>query len=546
MDAGRPAKCSLCAASIEDASLLLVCRHHLCLQCAAQSLSRGQQLGKIGNAPMVQCRRCQAVTPVEDDAAAYLEHFFSQRQPDVAASFVSSGPGSSTTQELSSPIIVGSSLPRALLPENGAVPVIFDKESTYDKLMSEIPKAQTKSLSQPLFPAPQKSPPGSGHGSRAPSPVRAIELKTPRPVRTCGQCEERPADLHCEQCDELFCRSCAAAIHRRGAMSKHHLRLHVGTEETAPSSPPYKVATTATVEKTGDPVCIVRKFLRCPVHSEEPLQFFCLTCECECICAECALHGDHRGHEVLNLREAAKHLPEKAGELISNARMRSDELVTVTDRVSKCNNDIDNLVCASREELRRQFEQVQTGLLAEEKALMKEVERCFTEVATILQTGEDGYDGKVRAAEASLRVSHHGEKDAIEALNAFSKLKAVLHAQPAPKRKNISAKELQFQLEQSFKSRLASINSLSVQIDSLWVAVEEVPSAESKTRFAFGGLGSEIDADDWGYAPPTTPRFATAGLCGFSPQQEPSLVLPAPQRSQGQASKWANPARFGN
>merc|ERR1712107_724513 len=59
---------------------------------------------------------------------------------------------------------------------------------------------------------------------------------------------------------------------------------------------------------------------------EEPLQFFCLQCEEECLCAECALHGDHQGHEVENIRSAVHHVPEKAQELISAVRSRLEEL----------------------------------------------------------------------------------------------------------------------------------------------------------------------------------------------------------------------------
>jgi hypothetical protein len=252
---------------------------------------------------------------------------------------------------------------------------------------------------------------------------------------------------------------------------------------------------------------------------------------------------------VLNLRQAAKQLPEKVGDLTSNARMRADELAMVTERVATCNAEIDSLVCASREELRRKIEQVQSGLLAEEMVLTKEVERCFSEVASILQIGDDGFENSVRVAEASLRRSHKIDEDAIEALNAFSRLKSVLHSLPPPKRRNISAMELKIQLEQSFKSRLASINSLSTQIDSLWVAQEEqIPIADSKQRFTFGGFELEAENDYRRNELPTTPRFAAA-IGGFSPEQdmkEPLMVLPLPQRSLGQASRWANPARFGS
>merc|ERR1719240_2554665 len=68
------------------------------------------------------------------------------------------------------------------------------------------------------------------------------------------------------------------------------------------------------------------RFIPCPTHPSEPIQFFCLECETECICAECVVHGEHKGHDVLNVKRAYKNLCGKVDTLSNAARQRIDDL----------------------------------------------------------------------------------------------------------------------------------------------------------------------------------------------------------------------------
>ncbi len=45
---------------------------------------------------------------------------------------------------------------------------------------------------------------------------------------TCCECEDQPADVHCIQCDESFCRPCWGGQHRRGRRSLHKLQPILG------------------------------------------------------------------------------------------------------------------------------------------------------------------------------------------------------------------------------------------------------------------------------------------------------------------------------
>jgi len=439
---------------------------------------------------VVQCRFCRAVTEVDNDAATYLESLRETPDSAAGASFISSGNGSSTTQELDSQVVLaGQTLPRLARHSPDQVqPIILDVQprlQPFPAAANPGTGATTSSVRIPVFVQ-----------ARTPSPISL--MRAPRPVRFCGQCEERPADLLCEQCDELFCRSCAAAIHRRGQMAKHNLRLHLGNSMAAePSNNGNAIAAEPFNNVSGrlevdlgispgrgadisprageqavmpmaavGPVPFVRKFLRCPAHPDEPLQFFCLTCECECICAECALHGEHRNHDVLNLREATKQLPNRAAELLGTARVRAEEIGGVVEGLKGERHNLTSVVAQSRRELGSQFDAVKAGLAAEEQALMVEVQRCCSEVGEILQPADQAAEVLMREAQSQLR-RHHGSGDAIHSLNAFVKLSDALAVPPLCKDAGIGIEELKAQLQRGFESRLSSIASLAAQIDKL-------------------------------------------------------------------------------
>lgn len=503
-DAGKgpPSHCCQCNISIEEASLLLICQHHLCLLCAAHSLYRCP-----GKVTTVRCRKCQAVTQVEEDAAAYLEKLREQSDTSVGASFASSGNGSSTTQEMVSPVV----------PK-----VIFGNQT-------EARPARYLESQSRLQPFPAATSTGTPL-RRVLSPSPAAQMRAPRPVRFCGQCEERPADLVCEQCDEFFCRSCAASIHRRGQMAKHHLRLHLGNDNgaysvSAPSMPSNGAVASAgrleTVESAiveASPLRTVRittphisprattpfisprkneelslqvstprRFESCPLHPEESLQYFCLTCECQCICAECVIHGEHRGHDVLKIREAVKQLPQRSAELLKTARLRAEELTGMVEGVKTERENVAIFVMNSRQELSRQFEMVRAGLAAEETVLMGEVQRCSSEVLELIDVGDQTSEAHVQEAYQVLR-RQNAAGDAIASLNALVKLNATLKVPPPSRDASVGITELKAHLQRGFDSRLASIASLTSQIEHVGQVEREVRKPRSPIPYVSSPL----------------------------------------------------------
>lgn len=569
--------CAQCSISLESASLLLACDHHLCLLCAAHGLAVG------GPGSRVRCHVCNCVTEVDATAAQYLDGL----RPDSARTTASGGNGPSSLASSSATPVSVVRLPSAeeLLalqrrPPGGAGPGSAHGSSGAAAAAAALPTVPATAPEQtapkvlqpwprPMpVPAPvgraasglsaaaaraaspaaaagrpaSSGPPGSAHSLAAPASSSSVAVTTgqssgnvseigaglkhaglplrplpplstqsvsappaprgrsPRQLAAltwCGQCGERPVELSCEQCDEVFCRSCAIVTHRRGRMSDHRLLLRgaspagqaapggggggaCSSSAAAPGAaqlqagPLGLLLDTAAVAhqppapgsplRRSEPVPLPRRFLRCPVHVEEPLQYFCLRCQCNCICAECVLNGDHRGHEVLNVREAVRQLPDRVEELAAAARLRAEEIAGAAQRVREGRRELAAVAERGQKELRAAGAQLAQALQREEDALVAEVDRCDADVAEVLRI-----DAELHIGEALEELRRHREAgDAALALTWYARLKKAVDAPPAeqPDADRVAA-QLRGQLQRGFEGRLAGLAGLTACLSEL-------------------------------------------------------------------------------
>merc|ERR1712217_412961 len=122
----------------------------------------------------------------------------------------------------------------------------------------------------------------------------------------------------------------------------------------------------AAIGNPTEPRPLARRFLCCPAHPDEPLQYFCLRCQTECICAECVLNGSHKGHDVLNVREATRGLPERIAALSSSVRSRAEEFASIAEQAGHGRREIAEVVTRGRKEIQNEFEQLAAVLRQEE------------------------------------------------------------------------------------------------------------------------------------------------------------------------------------
>lgn len=499
--------CAQCGTSLEDASLILVCGHHVCLGCAARLLSH-----HTGSGPIVRCGSCHAVTRLEEKAAACLQTL---REPSRCRAAV---PAAS---RMGVPASLPPDIPRLVSPEAAAASAVPAGDAslrlhTPRTMPPEVaPRAAARGGggsdwggSSGSRGAPVQRAAAAGDRSDWPgatarrmlqmeaesTPSKASPTKPEASVACstkakCGQCEEQFAELLCEQCVELFCRQCSDSIHRRGKLALHNISTYVPSGDACPTGADgFGTLPTPGQSKLLTPAgaslpIMQRQFLACPAHPDEPLQFVCVECASECICAECALHGDHRGHDVLNLREAARQLPQRAAELRATASARAEELAGLAGQAQDGERELGEAARRREQGLRSEVERARSRLRLEEAAVLASADRCSEEVEQMLGAEpEDERAGqrRVQDAHAQLRQALRGAQalngdPAAQALNAYARLRQALQALPPQRREASPAEleELKSQLQWGFDARLSAVLAAAARASQLG----EPPSA---------------------------------------------------------------------
>ena len=171
----------------------------------------------------------------------------------------------------------------------------------------------------------------------------------------------------------------------------------------------------------------------CPVHSGEPLQFFCLSCV-ECICAECVIHlgSAHHNHEVVNVRVAFQQLSQPIKQTLETAAARlqaspkrsRSELLPLEDAFSKMKLDVVN-----------SFESLFSSLKNKEEELVGGADDCGRLLdATMLAKAQD-YEAQLAELgrlQAMLDALADGQTvmDEVQRLNLYVAVKDGLASLP--------------------------------------------------------------------------------------------------------------------
>ncbi|CAE7500759.1 unnamed protein product [Symbiodinium microadriaticum] len=170
---------------------------------------------------------------------------------------------------------------------------------------------------------------------------------------------------------------------------------------------------------------------RCPEHPEEPATYFCATCECLCICAECVIqkNGRHRDHEVLRVAKAHEVLKSRAGALLDEAIALEDDFSMVGDRLAWRRKDIERAAARGRASVRSAFARVRAQLNEREAELLESLDAYETGSLSHIDTGHSEYGSRLnelRKLQENLRSRCRNDGDAVEALNTFSTAKAAI------------------------------------------------------------------------------------------------------------------------
>lgn len=415
--------CVSCFLGPLDISLVLTCSHRLCLDCA-----RGQLHWPRNGDPTAMCPRCGTVTEVDHTAAQRICERAPQWHNSTGSSSVAP-----VEQVAHRPVMYGLSqnAQRAASPRDAT----FARGSTPPRLAwsarpgtpprESVPFARIEPPQLPteqatLFPPAQREPPWT--------PVAAVR-PPPAVTEQCGQCQAAAAEFNCFQCGEQFCPRCAATMHRSGRMREHELiplRQDAGGSDAIGSNRGRSPQPSASSK--GPP-----KF--CAAHPDEPVQFYCLDCHSECICAECAVqrNGAHHGHDVINMRAAYQKLSREMTALIEVARERSAENTRAVQQADVLRQDLDLVINQGKRSMQEAFERLRCSLQQKEEGILVGLGECSTSADKVLadragraeqQAGEvwDAH-GALRSLES--RGGGDGEEE-VRALNSYAAANAAV------------------------------------------------------------------------------------------------------------------------
>jgi len=257
--------------------------------------------------------------------------------------------------------------------------------------------------------------------------------------------------------------------------------------------------------------------------------YFCATCECACICAECVVQkeGRHREHEVMKATRACEALRSRLTVLLDDAVSLEDDLSLVSDRLAWRRKDIERAAARGRASVRSAFARVRAQLADRESELLESLDTYESSSLSRLEQGtteQSSYLTELRHLQDRLRSRCRSGDDAVEALNAYVQAKAavasirdMLHqedlvAAPAPEEFVGLAGSARAELD----LHAAGLASLEEAVASLYErGVETYSTASHPTRVPPRGGGRRCDLEARLQAAPVV-RGAGCGPRGTS------------------------------
>lgn len=117
----------------------------------------------------------------------------------------------------------------------------------------------------------------------------------------------------------------------------------------------------------------------CREHTDEMLAYFCFECETECICAECAIHGEHKGHEVMQIKKAFPIIKDKLEEVFLHVSNKIDEVELRAEKVENQKKELIDQGNAAKQQVIVSFEDLRARLEKKEREIISQIERIVQE-----------------------------------------------------------------------------------------------------------------------------------------------------------------------
>lgn len=117
----------------------------------------------------------------------------------------------------------------------------------------------------------------------------------------------------------------------------------------------------------------------CKDHPDELPNYFCFDCESECICAECAIHGLHKGHEVMRVKTAFPIIKGKVEDMLLLLSNKQDELQILEEKIDARKKETIEQSYTAKQQIKHAFEDLRARLDKKERELSQQADRFLEE-----------------------------------------------------------------------------------------------------------------------------------------------------------------------
>lgn len=193
-----------------------------------------------------------------------------------------------------------------------------------------------------------------------------------------------------------------------------------------------------TPERTTSSAVAMRPMPHCKFHPHETLQFFCMDCESECLCSECAVEAAHGGRDVVKVMKAYESLAGDMDRVLECLAIRRDSHSRSKRNCETMRNDLTEVIARGKANLQDAFRQLRATLAQKEAELTAAVDSCETAAGQAMAsrvTPVRTHAAALQEAQATLRkIDTRGGN--VGDINAYAASRAQLaelvKAQPGP------------------------------------------------------------------------------------------------------------------
>ncbi|CAI2366576.1 unnamed protein product [Moneuplotes crassus] len=112
----------------------------------------------------------------------------------------------------------------------------------------------------------------------------------------------------------------------------------------------------------------------CTEHPDEMVNYYCFECNVATICAECVIHGSHKGHDVQTLRKAYPLICSKLEDLKGSVNSKIEELIQSQQKLDSGKKEILSQVSSIKKRISDTVQELKENIDRKEQELLKEAD----------------------------------------------------------------------------------------------------------------------------------------------------------------------------